>query len=238
MRIVEIEVNNFRSLRAVKMPLDELTVLIGRNGAGKSSLLQALDLFFNPNAKYSEEDFYNRDTSKPIRIAIKFRLENDKEREEFQKYVINEDNDHDYIKVVKIMKFPASKSNQSYHGVVKSIPQFSNLPSRKEDLIERYKGLQKEFPDLPHLGSKPTKKKILEALEEYKNSHPEKWEETLQEDQFFGYKEVGHGKIDKFIKFLLVPAVKSVSEETEYKKGEYYYRTYPIDNRRTYKVNS
>lgn len=219
MRIVEIEVNNFRSLRAVKMPLDELTVLIGRNGAGKSSLLQALDLFFNPNAKYSEEDFYNRDTSKPIRIAIKFRLENDKEREEFQKYVINEDNDHDYIKVVKIMKFPASKSNQSYHGVVKSIPQFSNLPSRKEDLIERYKGLQKEFPDLPHLGSKPTKKKILEALEEYKNSHPEKWEETLQEDQFFGYKEVGHGKIDKFIKFLLVPAVKSVSEETEYKKG-------------------
>ncbi|WP_394325326.1 AAA family ATPase [Thermococcus sp. JCM 11816] len=71
----------------------------------------------------------------------------------------------------------------------------------------------------PPFRSKPTKKKILEALEEYKNSHPEKWEETLQEDQFFGYKEVGHGKIDKFIKFLLVPAVKSVSEETEYKKG-------------------
>lgn len=219
MRIVEIEISNFRSLRSVKMPIDDLTILIGRNGAGKSSLLKALELFFTPNAKYSEEDFYNKDTREPIRIAIKFRLNNDKESEEFQKYVIEEEDGHKYIKVVKIMKFPASKSNQSYHGVVRDIPQFSNLPSRKDDLIKRYKELQEEFPDLPPLGSKPTKKKILEVLEKYKNLHPEKWEETLQEDQFFGYKEVGHGKIDKFIKFLLVPAVKSVSEEVEYKKG-------------------
>lgn len=77
------------------------------------------------------------------------------------------------------MKFLVLKFNQFYYGVVKSIFQFLNLFLRKEDLIERYKGLQKEFFDLFYLGSKFIKKKIFEVFEEYKNLYFEKWEEIL-----------------------------------------------------------
>ncbi|USS40658.1 ATP-binding protein [Thermococcus aggregans] len=218
-RIVEVEIENFRSLRHVKIPVDDLTILIGRNGTGKSSLLKALDLFFNPNSKYTEEDFYGKDTSKPIKITLKFELDTTEEIEEFQKYV-REEGGRTYIKVVKIMKFSASKSNQSYHGVRLGIPQFSEARSlKREDLVQKYNELRQEFPDLPNLGRTPAKKAILKALEEYESLHPEMCAEILVEDQFFGYKEVGRGKIEKFIKFQLVPAIKDVSEETEYKKG-------------------
>ncbi|MFF3444128.1 AAA family ATPase [Streptosporangium sp. NPDC002721] len=39
-RLVELEVENFRSLRSVKLPLGPLNVLVGPNGAGKTNVLK------------------------------------------------------------------------------------------------------------------------------------------------------------------------------------------------------
>jgi len=58
MRIQRIRVQNFRCLKDVDLSCDALTVLIGRNGTGKSALLQALEVFYDANASYSEHDFY------------------------------------------------------------------------------------------------------------------------------------------------------------------------------------
>ena len=41
----EIRIENFRSLRGVTLPLKPLTVLVGPNASGKSSILDALNLF-------------------------------------------------------------------------------------------------------------------------------------------------------------------------------------------------
>ena len=41
-RIVEVRVRNFRSLKSVDLPLGLLTVLIGANNSGKTSFLEAL----------------------------------------------------------------------------------------------------------------------------------------------------------------------------------------------------
>jgi putative ATP-dependent endonuclease of OLD family len=41
-RVVEVRVRNFRSLKTVDVPLDHLTVLIGANNSGKTSFLEAL----------------------------------------------------------------------------------------------------------------------------------------------------------------------------------------------------
>lgn len=43
-RIEEIRIRNFRTLENVRLTLRELTFLVGRNGAGKSSILDALEL--------------------------------------------------------------------------------------------------------------------------------------------------------------------------------------------------
>src|SRR4051794_9359974 len=39
-RLVELEVENFRSLRSVQIPLGPVNVLVGPNGAGKTNVLK------------------------------------------------------------------------------------------------------------------------------------------------------------------------------------------------------
>lgn len=41
-RIIEVRVRNFRSLRSVDVELDRVTVLVGQNNSGKTSLLDAM----------------------------------------------------------------------------------------------------------------------------------------------------------------------------------------------------
>jgi putative ATP-dependent endonuclease of OLD family len=51
LKITDIRVSNFRSLHNVEVKLDELTVLIGANNAGKTSLLDALYLAIGSGRK-------------------------------------------------------------------------------------------------------------------------------------------------------------------------------------------
>lgn len=44
MDIAEIHVENYRSVRSIRLPLRRLTVLVGENGAGKTNLYRALQL--------------------------------------------------------------------------------------------------------------------------------------------------------------------------------------------------
>ena len=72
MRIRSVRVKNFRSIRDAKLPVGDLTALIGRNGAGKSAFLGALDLFYDQKARLSEADFYAEDTDQSIEIEITY----------------------------------------------------------------------------------------------------------------------------------------------------------------------
>lgn len=48
MQLVEVKLKNFRAYgNETAIALDQMTVLVGRNDAGKSSILEALDIFFN-----------------------------------------------------------------------------------------------------------------------------------------------------------------------------------------------
>ena len=48
MRLVQLKVSNFRCFKdETAVDLDDLVVLIGKNDSGKSSLLDAMNIFFN-----------------------------------------------------------------------------------------------------------------------------------------------------------------------------------------------
>ena len=66
MIIKSLRVQNYRCIRDETLPCEQLTVLVGRNGSGKSAFLHALDTFYNANARYTVEDFYAQDTSLDI----------------------------------------------------------------------------------------------------------------------------------------------------------------------------
>lgn len=55
-RLTEVRIQGLRTLADVKLPLDGLTVLIGENGSGKSSLIEALELLrCSPDRSFLQE---------------------------------------------------------------------------------------------------------------------------------------------------------------------------------------
>jgi AAA15 family ATPase/GTPase len=85
MRIRDIEVQNYRSLKELKMSnLGSFVILVGKNGSGKSNILEALELFFvdlNIQSDYSKSfdaaTWYDKRSMSPIEFIIKLELEND-----------------------------------------------------------------------------------------------------------------------------------------------------------------
>ncbi|MEJ7691574.1 ATP-dependent endonuclease [Daejeonella sp.] len=58
MKIFKIEVCNYRLLKAFSMDLeDELSLIIGKNNTGKTSVLWVLDKFLNEKSKFNFDDF-------------------------------------------------------------------------------------------------------------------------------------------------------------------------------------
>lgn len=69
MKLKWIRIQNFRSCRDVTIHVDSMHALVGANNAGKSTILRALDFFFNPSTRQlGEETFWNKDTSLKIRV--------------------------------------------------------------------------------------------------------------------------------------------------------------------------
>lgn len=72
MRLIEVKLTNFRGYaEETTITIDLLTVLIGKNDAGKSSILDALDIFFNESV-IEKEDSCVRTASTDIQIACVF----------------------------------------------------------------------------------------------------------------------------------------------------------------------
>jgi predicted ATP-dependent endonuclease of OLD family len=61
----ELEVSQFRAIKRASLTLSPLTVLVGRNGCGKSSLLQALQLIAFLNPTIALEAVVRRDFTSP-----------------------------------------------------------------------------------------------------------------------------------------------------------------------------
>lgn len=158
MKIKEIHVKNFRSILDETLTFDDLTILVGRNGAGKSSFLKALELFYDASSKVTEEDFYAENTNEPIEITVKYYNLSKAAEDKFKGpgYIID-----DQMSVVKVFSLDKEKILGKYYGIKSKDPQ------------------------------------------------------DREEGSFFGgYKgNVGKGYLNKFTKFVLVPAVRDVQED-------------------------
>ncbi len=67
--IRQLQIENFRCLRSVTMTLEPLTVFVGANASGKSSVFAALAKA--NRGDYVTEDFWARKTGSPIRITTR-----------------------------------------------------------------------------------------------------------------------------------------------------------------------
>jgi ATPase subunit of ABC transporter with duplicated ATPase domains len=110
-------IKNFRSLKDVEVAFGTHTALIGGNGAGKSSILKAIETFYSTSKTCDADDFFGRDQTQPIEIELTFHQLSDHEIAAFEERVRDG-------KLVVTRIFDQSPSSGRYHGVVPQNPDF------------------------------------------------------------------------------------------------------------------
>lgn len=207
-------VKNFRSILDERIDCDNLTVIVGRNGTGKSSFLAAMDLFYDPKASVTPEDFYAEDTSKEIEIAVTFTDLSPEENSLFAPYLDGSD-----LTVARAFSFSARKPG-TYHGMKLQNPEFTDVRNAggKAEIRSKYN----EIRDTDKYSSLPTVRnadQVEEELKKWETSNPSACSRMRDDGQFFGFTEVGNGYLGRHTRFIHIPAVRDASDDATEGKG-------------------
>lgn len=137
MKLKSFTIENFRSYNEpIRIPISEFTVFVGKNDAGKSTILEALDLFFNEDqgsVKWDKGDlnihsgsnltkFTAVFTDLPEQIIIDSTVATTLQEE----YLLNKDNDLEIIKT-----FSKSKPTTLVRCIHPNHPECCDLLSKK-----------------------------------------------------------------------------------------------------------
>ena len=215
MLIQKVQVKNFRSILDESLPCDSLTALVGRNGSGKSSFLSAIELFYNPSAKITAEDFYAGDTTQDIEIAVTFTGLSKEAKDLFSAYI-----DNDVLIVVRVFSETQGRKLGTYYGVRLQNPDFVCVRNAddKTGIRSKYNEIRKtqEYSSLPPARSAD---KVLEALAAWESQNPTQCSPLRDEGQFFGFKQVAQGYLGQYTRYIHIPAVRDAQEDATENKG-------------------
>lgn len=72
MKIGRIQIKNFKSIKSIKFAPRDINVFVGENDSGKTNILRALELFFDPTKRPNEADKNYNVMSNQIEIEVEF----------------------------------------------------------------------------------------------------------------------------------------------------------------------
>ncbi len=136
MKLKEITIENFRGIRSLHLPIDGLTVLIGENNTGKSTVLEAIRLVLTRgfgtrrDGRFSEYDFHLADatatpqTADPISIILHFAEEQENEWPDNVVQQLNEVIQLDMVNGLNHIWLQAKGSYQADSGSFETKPVF------------------------------------------------------------------------------------------------------------------
>lgn len=209
MQLVHARVKNFRSLRDVSISFGAQTALIGGNGAGKSSVLKAIEKFYSTSKTLDEDDYFGRDTSIPVEIELSFGGLSPQEAETFESRVRD-----GQLVVTRI--FDGTSSSGRYFGSVPQNPDF--VPIRAHPTagpkLTAYRELRNDSAAygaaLPAAASAAAAE---EAMLAWEVAHPEALVLHPDDGQFFGFQNAGRGALQRHTSFVFIPAVREASAD-------------------------
>jgi energy-coupling factor transporter ATP-binding protein EcfA2 len=211
MRISKVHIKNFRCILDREIEFGDLTTLVGPNGSGKSAVLRAIDLFYQTKTTVTQEDFYNRYISSNIEIAITFKDLSTEEQQLCSKYVCD-----GALTVTKVI----SNGVEKYHGSLKQNPDFAEVRKNttKSSILDAYRALQdqEKYSELANVRSADEAEAEMQKWEDkYKDNCT--W--VRDNGQFFGFRQVGQAHLEKYTRFLFVPAVRDAEQDALDKSG-------------------
>jgi len=214
MIVKALHVKNFRSILDEGLDCDNLTVLVGRNGTGKSSFLRALEIFYDPKAAVTVEDFYAEDTSKESEIAVTFTDLGTDEKSLFAPHL-----DGDDLTVARVFSISAKKSG-TYHGMRLQNVDFTPIRDAdgKRDILAKYKELRQHGTYSALLDVKNADD-ALETMKQWETANPGSCAKQRDDGQFFGFTGVGQGYLGRHTRFIIIPAVRDAADDAIEGKG-------------------
>jgi len=208
MILKQLHVKNFCSILDERIDCDNLTVLVGRNGTGKSAFLRVLEFFYDQSATVSAEDFYDEDTNNEIEIAVTFTDLGSEEKSLFDPYL-----DGDDLTVARVFTLSTKKSG-SYHGMRLQNPEFETVRNAggKTEIRNKYNEIRgtAKYLSLPTVRNAD---QVEEELKKWEAANPTSCTRMRDDGQFFGFTGVGTGYLGRHTRFIRIPAVRDASDD-------------------------
>lgn len=212
MRISNLTVENFRAVKSVSIAFGATTALLGENNAGKSSILSALNLFFDPSPKVTLDDFHGRRVDDPIIVSIEFAELTPDEEKRFSGNLIS-----GKLRVARKFYLNSPRENGRFFVEADVNPEFDQCRATDSAAKKRelYKQLQSTHPDLANVARAED---IDEALEAWEAANPHTTKRQLVSG-FRGFKNVAAGQLREKTEVVFVPAVRDAADEISNEKS-------------------
>ena len=210
MRIQRVRIENYRSIRNLELNFDDVTVLLGANGAGKSSILYALDWFFNGGELEAEDLAYGKDEC-TVSVEVIFNDLTQKDREVLEKYGRRD--------TARFQRTWDPESGVKLTGNAKAYEPFERIRSiaGARDLSNAYNQLARDEPDLGLIIA-TSKDKAQKEMENWEHKNAELLQDaTTSATHMFGF--AGTAKLAGIFGFSLVRAHGDAASETSDARG-------------------
>jgi putative ATP-dependent endonuclease of OLD family len=211
MKLLTVNITNYRCLAEVSVDMDDLTILLGSNSAGKSSFLHALEFFFDNTTLDTADVFGGQDQT--VSVECTFGDLNDADRSALGPYALG-----DRV-VLRRSWTPGGDAVLTGRG--RRFPRFEEVRSKAgREYTAAYKALRSELGELD-LPAATTVAAVEQAMLTFEQEHADLC--AVVEDQaagkFLGYGSVGRSRLAERFPFVLVPAMRDAASEAVERRG-------------------
>jgi putative ATP-dependent endonuclease of OLD family len=205
MQIRSLQVSGLRSIDKASLTFDDVTVLIGSNNAGKSTLMFALQLFFEAAPKWTVDDFHQREAN-AIEIVVTFDNLTPSERDEFGSAV------REGALTISRTLSNDKDVNLTYSVLAQTYKPFSDVraETRKPNARTAFNTIADATEGLDRVNNFD---QMTASMSAWEQDHPELLEAAYVRG-FYGATNVANGMLRRKTNLHFVPAVANVSEET------------------------
>lgn len=218
MKISNIHIKNYRSIKLLDLSIESYAALVGANGAGKSSVLYALDWFFNGgrlelsdvHGHINDSTLFEEGQAPNVEVTVTFTDLTPEDRARLEQY------GRGSAAVFKRTWVVGTDKDKVVGNALQG-PGFAAVRQMRlvSEFRPAYAALREIHTSLRDVGAGASKDKIINAFVEWENDESNKGllEEISADDASHMFGIGGSHVINQCVRMVLVPAATDISSE-------------------------